>query len=388
MNRAPLSLPPIIERIAVPLIPAALLALNSRVPISRICGATRSGSASIVVAGPDPWAFDLPSRFFRDNPERKLLDQVPVWQLETTLEHLSLEADLIFARVDRLASRLFFHRQALRVPEWISTGLTVPADLEQLVRSSHSLRDDIRKVRRNGFSPSVTHGKRDFEAFYDEMYVPFTTQRHGQAAFLYPRRLLRSRFHRGGILWLKSAGGEKIGGVLLEHDGPVLHFWSCGTRNGDLELEKAGVISGLYFHAIDYAKQQGLAYVDFHGVHACLTDGLLRFKRKWGMSLQIRKDNYYEVLIRWREWSPVVASFLTDVPVLHCAPSGLRGITVLDTGRPGTDAELSRLHHSLWTPGLERLVVVSPNGWEPDVKAGASVTLLAGSPSAEILVST
>ena len=53
---------PIDAAVRVSLYPAALLARNLLVRLTSMEGATRTGNARLLVAGPDPWAYDLPLR--------------------------------------------------------------------------------------------------------------------------------------------------------------------------------------------------------------------------------------------------------------------------------------------------------------------------------------
>src|SRR5689334_9111998 len=270
--------------------PAVLMVRNQRVHLTRVEAVTRTGRAVVLVAGPNPWAYDLPRRYFRACLNQSSVGEAPIWQLGSVLRELSSGADLVLARVDRASARLFLRSNCLRVPEWIDTVLSVPEDLQALARSSHSLHEDMRVARNSGLEASVSEREEDFEEFYHSMYVPFVRARHGMVARPTNEQSLRNSFRRGGIIWLTRAG-ERVAGLLFEQINDLLYMWADGTRDGDVNLMKKGALSTLFFHAIGKAIERNCRFVHFGGCRACLSDGVLRYKRKWGAKVQIKPAN-------------------------------------------------------------------------------------------------
>lgn len=365
--------------------PAVLLAKSTRVCVARIRGATRFGQASVFVAGPEPWASDLPRRMFRGSPQQSPAGETPVWKADAVFRELAEHADLVVARVDTLSSRLFFDCCYLRVPEWVDTILFVPDDLDALVRSNHSLREDMRVVRHSGLTASISRSEEDFEEFYSSMYLPFVRGRHGALAWPSNRESLFKCFRRGGLIWLMQAD-ERVAAILFEQVGDVLHLPAEGTRNGDVSVLKNGVVSALFFHAIRHAIECGCRVVDFGGCRPCLSDGVLRYKRKWGMEVRVRPRNQFYTLIRWRRWNAAVAAFLSDVPVLHQNGCGLSAITSAGLPQPGVQADVDRICHAVHFRGLKQITIVNEAGWAPGVAPPPSCVLVAGTPLPEQVI--
>src|SRR5215510_8157515 len=82
--------------------PAVLTAQNHRVRLTRLEGESRAGPVRVLVAGPEPWAYDLPLRLFRDTPKKIDAGSVPLWRLNSIIARRAPEVDLVMARVDRL----------------------------------------------------------------------------------------------------------------------------------------------------------------------------------------------------------------------------------------------------------------------------------------------
>jgi hypothetical protein len=349
-------------------------------------GATRSGQVSVFVVGPEPWAGDLPRRMFRGAPQQSPAGEMPVWKADAAVSELAENADLVVVRVDTLSARLFFGPCYLRVPEWVDTILPVPDDIEALVRSNHSLREDMRIVRHNGLTATISRSDSDFDEFYSSMYLPFVRGRHGALAWPSNRESLFKCFRRGGLIWVTQAG-ERAAAILFERADDVLHLPAEGTRNGEVSMLKNGVVSALFYHAIRHAIECGCRIVDFGGCRPCVSDGVLRYKRKWGMEVRVRPMNQFYTLVRWRRWNTGLATFLSDVPVLHENGRGLSAITSASLPQPGEQADVDRICHAMYFRGLEHITIVNEAGWAAGVTPPPSCVLVGGRPLPEQVIS-
>src|SRR5215472_12383515 len=206
---------PIERAVRVSFYPAAVAARNLLVRLTSMEGATRTGRARMLVAGPDPWAFDLPFRLFLDRPHQKMIGTVPLWRLSSTLQKMERDFDLVLARVDKFAARSFFPSTYLRIPETIDSGRVLPDNPASLLRASESLTRDIRVTRQNGLETSFSGLMDDFEEFFHSMYIPFMRARHGAVARIRNEITVRNYFRRGGLIWL-NRGGERLAGLVFE----------------------------------------------------------------------------------------------------------------------------------------------------------------------------
>lgn len=376
---------PIDRALRVSCYPAVLLAQNLLVRLTCMEGATRTGRARVLVAGPDPWAHHLPRRLFVSLPQQTVMGKVPLWRLHSTLQEKERDFDLVLARVDRLAARWFFPPTYLRVPEFIDTGRVLPDNPALLLRASESLTQDIRVTRKNGFETHISRVLDDFEEFYHSMYVPFISARHGAVGRPRNEISLRNCFRRGGLIWLVRSG-ERLAGLVFELTGDVLSLRAYGARDGYAGLTKKGVprnvsaASATYFHAMTHAAKSGCQFVDFGGCRACLTDGLLFYKRKWGVEVRIKSANQFYTLVRWASWNTAVATFLADLPLLHENGRHLTAITAIPLAQMATQADADRIYRALYLPGIDEFLIVSRCGWATNIVAPPSTVLIGGSP--------
>lgn len=324
-----------------------------RIPVVLLRGLThQSGKiGTLLVAGHDPWVRYLPRRFFAEEPQCEEIGNVLLWELPSYLQRLRALVDMTIVRVDRISGQKFLGKDYLAVPEWVGMRLTVPNDLDALVCSNRSIREDLRLARKHKLQSLVTEGEERFHEFYDSMYFPFSNARHGAMAFVKSRHDLRCRLRKGGILWIIH-DHVPLAGILFERKNHTLDLQAIGMVTGDLPLKKRGIMAALYYYSIAHARQLNCAEVDFRGVRPSLHDGLFRYKRKWGNTLYDKTETYYDLLIHWNDSRGVIKDFLSHTSLIFREEGGLSAI----------HTDESQSHQSLWIGGLHRLYFHTESG--------------------------
>jgi hypothetical protein len=330
-----------------------------RVPVVMLRGPSPySGRPWAIVMAGDQAAIDnVAQRYFACPPQREAIGAWPVWRLPSTLKRMSASADLAIARVDRLSVRLFWQTNYLVVPEGVGSRLIVPEGPTRASRRNESLRADLRRIRRGRFTAEISHAEADYETFYHTMYVPYLRKRHGSLAFIRNEHHMRRAFRRGGILWVQR-DGQRIAGDLFQLRGGVLYALGVGTIGGDFMLMKEGVSAALYFFLIKYARERRCLYIDFGSSPPALTDGLLRYKRKWGCQLTAQPPTRYDYLLRWERPNEQVSEYLAHRALIFRKHGRLSAVTALGPGSVATPALARQLQHSLSIPGLQRIFVL------------------------------
>ena len=338
------------------------------VPVVRARGRTAADGrpGSILMAGSGAQLLYLQRRFFID-AEIENLGRCPVHALRRTLLAQGAEDDLIVARVARCLAGAISGGRFLRVPDLVDVWLDVH-DRNRIKRGmSQVMRRTSRAILEHGFSWSDRHDPSDFECFYDNYYLPFASARHHELAVVRERPVLRRHFRSGGILWI-AKDGEEIAAALYRIDGRVLTLLSLGTRNGSLEIRRQGALSAINLFTIKLALQRQLHWINLGGCMASPSDGAFANKRALGGELRDRRESHRELLVRWPRFTPRVARFLADVPLIARSRNGLAALAALPTGEP-------RLALQLWRrwelPGLERVYVVTADRWQPWRKGDA-----------------
>jgi hypothetical protein len=334
-----------------------------RITITILRGSRRYSalSGTVILAGARPWSDYLARRFFASPPHREIVGKVFLWRLPKVLERLGTQADITIVHVDRLGARLFFKGNYLEIPESVGSWLPLPSNPYAIARRNRSLKEDLRIIRRERWTSEISHEEADCGKFYDSMYIPSMRRRHGERAVIRNLHQLRRAFRHGGIIWIQR-DRQRFAGGIFQQRRRTLHLVALGTAGGDPVWAKKGAIAALYLFSIEYASDHGCARIDFGGTPPILNDGLLRFKRKWGIQLSNKSQTSYVYLVGWQEPNKHVLNFLSGTPLIFRSEGTLAGVTSLQA--PCITSPLDahqQLARSLPIRGLQHLIVLTPD---------------------------
>ncbi|HXJ84499.1 MAG TPA: GNAT family N-acetyltransferase [Candidatus Methylomirabilis sp.] len=319
-----------------------------RVGVSLLRGPTHTGATATVLTAGD--ASFLTQHIFAEPPTREVVGESPWWMVR---RHLRASADLSIALVPRLVATGIAGRDCLVVPEWISLRVPVPDDVRQASRLSGSVADDLRIVRRNRLTHSLVAAPEGLDDLYTRMYVPFIRRRYGATAPMRNLRHLRVLCRYGGLLWLER-DGQRIAGLVFQRRNDQLRVLCVGTLDGDYRHVKAGAMAALYAAVLEHARGSGCTLVDFGGTRPSVTDGLFRYKRKWGGAIAPYRDCVSAYVVRWDGWNDVVADLLARTGLVVADQGRFSAVRVITDGQSPSAA-----HRECWTAGLSQLHLIS-----------------------------
>jgi GNAT acetyltransferase-like protein len=190
-------------------------------------------------------------------------------------------ADIVVAEVHRWMAPRFRRAGWVIVPEavrWLGELSQVPP-----AEPCRSLKDDLRKVRKNGFTLSQSTAAEDWEEFYSEMVQPQARSRHGETAWV-PSRRLMEQFAANGILHLISQSGVRVAGACSLRRGEHLWIPLMGIRHGDPTLLRQGAGNAALALTFEWARAAGYRWLDAGRTGPFINDGLQQSKRKWGLA--------------------------------------------------------------------------------------------------------
>ncbi len=172
----------------------------------------------------------------------------------------------------------------LTVPRFICLSIDLPPVWEDYVkRLGSSARDDLRRVRSQGFEGRITNDSSCAPEFYERFHLPTVLARHGDEALRFnfetvfndlcsPETELIRIFHQDR--WVAGVIGR------LQPDGyRLLHL---GWLQADPDLLRRGVISAVYHAGLRRAFELGQRKLILGGTLPYLEDGVFAYKAKWG----------------------------------------------------------------------------------------------------------
>jgi hypothetical protein len=236
------------------------------------------------------------------------------------------------------------------------------------------LKNDLKRVARNGITCELSHSEADLEVFYHDFYVPHARQRFGKYSQITSLAGFRRQLKHGGLLWALR-DGQRLAGCTFTHGNIVYRFQAIGAAQGDASVLQLGAFAALYWALIQHAHGLGCKEIDFGGCRAILTDGTLRFKRKFGARLV---DRGYSVrrLLRWSKLNPTVLALLGTAPLIFEEKRHLSALSMLDLNRPATRDEVAQAYRFLRMPGLHRVHLLSGAGFAAEVTAPPQTCLV------------
>lgn len=246
--------------------------------------------------------------------------------------------DLVIIDTDVPKYRRLLSRSAFPLPCWVRGEIDLAA-VEAQIRKSSSIKSDLSKIKRNGYDYVVTRDERDFDRFYREVYLPYARRIYGGMTFLMPYSDLKQFIPHSELLWVRQ-DGEAVSGIMLRNDEGVMRAYALGVKGGDGMLAKNGALAALYCFAIDYLRTQGWQRLHLGGSRPFLRDGVLQYKRKWGMKIVGHSPSWFVVAAV--RCTAAVNTFLVNNPCFVEREGALRGAVFVPEGTPLAESLVER----------------------------------------------
>jgi hypothetical protein len=189
-------------------------------------------------------------------------------------------SDLVLAEIHRWMASKFRRAGWLIIP----TDVRWRGELAQLPpsRASTSLKSDLAKVRKYGYTMEHASTPADWQEFYESMVLPQARSRFGEDAWIPSERLRRELAKRGDLHFVRR-DGARVAGICSVRTGSAVWLPVLGLSQRDPALLREGVCSAVFTLVFQWAREQGCTHVDAGRTSAFVNDGVQHFKRKWGL---------------------------------------------------------------------------------------------------------
>lgn len=273
-------------------------------------------------------------------------------------------SDIVAIELDDTQMRERDTGTGYRLPVWTRTEILVADAYSQMKRST-SLKDDLRRIRKHRIACAVSRDVAELRRFYQDIYVPYIRARHGERALPDGWEVVIRTAQSGDFIAARDGNGGLIGGILLGRSAGKLYARSIGLVSDEKAVMNTGAISALYRACFERAVEYGYDRVGFGLMGPFLNDGLLKFKRKWG----VRLVNEVEpgIWLQFNTTSASVQSFLINNPFIYRHAGSLHGAVFVADPASLNEEAARALHASYYLPGMEALHIcgVDPGGEHP-----------------------
>lgn len=253
----------------------------------------------------------------------------------------------------------------LEVPEWVNMQRPLQATWEETVGGIHrNLRQEgLRIVRREGYAPRLTRDRRALADFHARMLVPYVSQRFGDAADVASLLNVQLHGHFSDLLQVLKGDEVVAAGVLLPRGRQLRLLWVGAVLDARGQWAQ-GAMNALYLFSLRHAFDRGHRVLNLAGTRPLLSDGVYRFKRKWGAVVD---DGFTPIgfLFRPRADNAAAIRLCAAMPLMYRQADGLGAVTV-SAGTEVNTQELLRLHREQGVPGLVSFTLLGIGNEERD----------------------
>jgi hypothetical protein len=334
---------------------------RARLPIVRLDGAAPGGVPLSVLLAADPLSVRYFARtLFATPPAAREIARIAARDVPAAAARLGSDADLTLWQVAWPVTRRVAGRDA--VPSHVPLVLATDRPLDAIVagerRGRASRKNEARRVAKLGLSARLAD--RDAWAwFHRALYEPYARARFGDLYRPIPAWIFRHALRSGWLLLLEHAS-RPVAGTLLERFGGEVRILAFGVDVAG-PVPAGLALEACYHHAVAFAVARGVRALSLGTVRPVLTDGVLRYKRKWGARLA-PPTAWERFVLGWKATAGTRAALTAAPLVVQRGDGRLIGLV----GAAGVDvgAHVERVD----TPGLAELVVLA----DGDVAAPAA----------------
>lgn len=171
----------------------------------------------------------------------------------------------------------------LMQPDFIVLEIPLPQTLEEYLKSvTNDARNNLKKIKKIGFTCSVSNDKDWVESFYDDYYLPTMIDRHSEDAAVIPKSEMISTINNAGAEFVKLfLDGICVAAALTRFQNEKYYCEKIGYLNGDISLLEKGIVTAIYQFRIQRAFELGCKSIVLGGTPPFLENGVLKYKAKW-----------------------------------------------------------------------------------------------------------
>lgn len=292
---------------------------------------------------------------FEGVQKEEYLGKTWLWKLSKIIQK-NRDCSLIIAEVHEIIFRIFFQQQrGFYIPCWISGELDISVDISSLTKN-RGLKSDLSHIRKKKLDFEITHEQNLFHDFYHNMYVPYTSKVHGNRVFLQEYNYMEKEKFRNGDLLLLKKEQEYIAGLLITYAKDKAYLWSSGIKDGNIDyIIKDRAKGALYYFSLMYMQKKGFKTASFGKSRAFLNDGVLQYKKKWGIHLVTPSETgfFLHSLLNTEE----VKEFLLRNPFIYLDKKNFHGALFVEADQPFSQKIIRKLYNQYYLTGMAQLVI-------------------------------
>ena len=305
-------------------------------------------------------AYDyLVQRLYAEHAITRIEEDVSIRAGMRLLEH-ETASDLVIGDLSWPYYRGLPRTRFLLVPPVIAHTISLPeswAHVEARFRERKTTRDEVRKIDKHGLSYRTGNDSAAIERFYETMYVPYATQRHGSLLDVDSLQDVMAAANAGTLLEVMQRERVLAAGV-LHRVGKTMRFLWLGIVDGlDPGLQGAAS-AALYCFAIQFAIAERCTKLNLMYSPADLNNGIHRYKRKLGARISGERVAG-RLAVTVANLTPATIAVFSHMPLAVAGTGGRLNGRIMVAADGLSPEDVRRVGAYYACDGLERLTIFS-----------------------------
>jgi len=240
----------------------------------------------------------------------------------------------------------------LKLCFWVRGEIDLP--LDQQVVKKKDYKEQLRRIRKAGFEVELARDITQLENFYNNMYLPLVLGSHGESANPMSKQSFIENYEKLDLLLIKSQG-QAVAGELVAYEKTIPELRALGVKDRDPNHLKSGVIGACYHFGLQHLLKKGYTKVDLGPTRGLFSDGVLKYKRKWGMRAAEPTTSF--LLIKIVNWSQEVNALLGNMSGIYEIESRMVSLVFSENTELNPIADDPTFIEYNFYPGTEALYV-------------------------------
>jgi hypothetical protein len=293
----------------------------------------------------------------------RVLKRSIVWipALDKIVINNSGEYDICISVIPKMYDERFKEVYNYKTNVCIGQIIDVAGTIEEIKQHFHGKKRQISNsiISKFKFTYRISKDLKDFELFYNNMFLPLIKNRYGDNAIIESYEEMKRYFLKGFLLLVLS-GNQAVAGVLCLVKDNALIMRRTGALDADDMYIKNGAQNALYLFAIFQAKELGLELVDTMLSVSIMNNGVYRTKREWGAAVYPDIESETWVYFFIPKNSAQLAEFFEINPFIVHTKNGLSGLVGFNENSSCLDEKFNEIKKKYYAGGINNIIVITP----------------------------
>ena len=248
------------------------------------------------------------------------------------------------------------------IPEWIYGEIDISCNIDTIIKRNRKFKYNITKVIKQEFTYSINTDRNSFDYFYNDMYMPYKTLRHNKDECVWEYKSIDdTELKQYELLFIHFQEVICAGMVLYyppHKDFPFI--LELGVLHGNIQYVDIGALTAAYYYSIQHLFRKGYKKAGLGWTPTFLNNGVLQYKRRWGMKIIKPLINRFFVIPF--SYNEGVISFMHNNPFLTVENNTLISNVFFQQNENVSPKMYQSLKKNYFFPGISELRLLRFNG--------------------------